>query len=244
MVMAWAKLPSAWAKVRKPEEMAISASEPGDDGSSSALGLYGIRWKTHGSTGTGALIVLLALAILSNLRQRGGHLREGNQVLATYTDLENMTGLSRVLISRSLRLLEELKAISTERVGNACAYALLGIENGGGWCAAPQAHLLDGTDYLKRLRGIRETIRRPASLFAMKLYMLLLTFRDRRSNTTRISYEAITSYSGMRREDISLAWQILAASQLGYLADDIEEPLKSGERKHNRYKVRGLQASS
>ena len=155
-----------------------------------------------------------------------------------------MTGLSRLLISRSLRLLEELQAINTVRIGNACAYELIGVERNGGWCAAPHGHLLDGANYLRRLKGIRETLRRPASLYAMKLYILLLAFRDRRQNITRISYENIGAYTGMRREDISVAWQIIAALQLGYLADDTEIPLRSGERSHNRYRVRGLAAQA
>lgn len=230
--MPWAKMPSAWARI--PVE-GSSEEEPGD-----CMGLRGITWRTHKSAGTAALMVLLALSILLNQSRRAGNAGDGNRVLASYTDLEGMTGLSRLLISRSLRLLEELQAISTVRIGNACAYELLGVERKAGWCAAPQGHLLDGTDYLRRLKGIRETLRRPASLYAMKLYVLLLVFRDRRSNVTRISYEKIQVYTGMRREDISVAWQIIAALQLGYLADDVEVPLRSGERPHNRYRVRGL----
>ena len=235
MAMAWAKLPSAWAKIPVSE---VAEEEQSNGG----VGLRGITWRTHKSTGTAGLMVLLALSILLNQRQRGNHVPNANQVLASYTELEEMTGLSRLLISRSLRLLEELQAINTLRIGNACAYELLGIERNGGWCAAPQGHLLDGATYLRRLKGIRETLRRPSSLYAMKLYILLLAFRDRRQNITRISYEKIGAYTGMRREDISVAWQIIAALQLGYLADDIELPLRSGERSHNRYRVRGLTA--
>ncbi len=244
MAMAWAKLPSAWVRIQDSEEDISESGELMEGLGESGNGLRGITWKTHGSSGTAALIILLGLAIISNQSQRKGKLREGNLVLATYTDLENMTGLSRAMISKGLRLLEEVNAIKSERIGNASAYALLGIERDGGYCAAPQSHLLDGADYLKRLRGIRETIRRPASLFAMKLFILLLAFRDRHSNTTRISYENITKYTAMRREDISLGWQVLAAWQMGYLADDTEEPLKKGERNHNRYKIRGLPVSS
>ena len=103
---------------------------------------------------------------------------------------------------------------------------------------------MDGTDYLKKLKGIRETIRRPASFFAMKLYILLMVFRDRRANVTRISYEVITQYTGLRREDISLGWQTLAALQLAYLADDYEAPRRTGDGTYNRYRIHGLNASS
>lgn len=235
MAMAWAKLPSAWARI--PIEELKGEDEPGGN-----AGLRGITWRTHKTTGAAALMLLLALSILLNQGQRGQQAPSGNRVLASYDKLAEMTGLSRLLISRGLRLLEELQAINTVRIGNACEYELLGIERKGDWCAAPQDHLLDGTNYLRRLKGIQETLRRPASLYAMKLYILLLVFRDRRVNATRISYEKISEYTGMRREDISVGWQTIAALQLGYLADDSEVSLRPGDRSHNRYRVRGLTA--
>lgn len=235
MALAWAKMPSAWARI--PVDETEEKNEPSEN-----RGLRAISWRNQKSTGAAGLMVLLALSILLNQSQRGRQNTNTNLVIASYTELEEITGLSRLLISRSLRLLEELQAISTVRIGNACAYELLGTERNGGWCSAPQEHLLDGTSYLRKLKGIRETLRRPSSLYAMKLYILLLVFRDRRSNVTRISYEKISEYTGMRREDISVAWQIIAALQLGYLADDNEVPLRSGERTHNRYRVRGLSA--
>lgn len=244
MAMAWAKFPSAWVKITESDDLEID--DDFDDSrelSDYPAGLRTITWRDHGSSGTAALIVLFGLAIISNLSQRGGRKRQGNLVSATYTELENITGLSRAMISRGLRILEEVKAINTEKDGNRSVYALQGIDEDGKWCAIPQDHLLEGSDYLKRLQGIRETIRRPASLYAMKMYVLLLAFRDRRRNTTRISYNSISRYTGLRRDGISLGWQILASWQLGYLADDAEDPLRKGERRHNRYKIRGLIAS-
>lgn len=241
---AWAKCPSAWARVKKEDVVADMRT----GGIPKPPGLGMITWRTHRTTGTAALIVLLALAVAANLAKKGLEKKErmhtNNLVFATYTELENLTGLSRVLISRALRLLEDLQAISTLKVGNACAYALQGIEKDGDWCSVPQERLMDGTDYLKKLKGIRETIRRPASFFAMKLYILLMVFRDRRANVTRISYEVIAQYTGLRREDISLGWQTLAALQLAYLADDQEVPRRVGDGTYNRYRILGLNASS
>lgn len=243
MVMAWAKIPSTWARVKIPSATLDSNDVLDEDSFTQLPGLSAIRWKTHGSAGTAAIMVLIALAIISNQRQREDGIRKDNKVQITYNDIANMTGFSRAIISKALRILRDVSAISVTREGKKCVYTLLGIESDGKWCALPQAFILDGADYLKKFKGICEIIRRPSSLFAMKLYMLLLAFRERRSNTTRISYDVITSYTGMRREDISTAWQILLAAGLGYLADDTEVPLKKGERNHNRYKIRGLNAS-
>lgn len=62
----------------------------------------------------------------------------------------------------------------------------------------------------------------------MKLYMLLLALRDRDWNVTRVSYSVIREYTGMRKEDISVAVQLLQGAQLIRLARDEEVPLKGG----------------
>jgi len=243
MPMPWAKMPSKWARVTDAGSAERALDQAAAGLPLPKVGLRGISWKTHGSSGTAALMVLFALATLSNLSQRGNKSKTTSKVKASYTDIQTLTGLSRLLISKALRLLEELEAVNTEREGNGCVYSLLGVDENGSWCALPQGYLMDSKDELARLKGIHEILRRPASLWAMKLYMILMAFRDRRSNTARMRYETITEYTGLRREDISTASQILVALQLIRIADDDEEPLRVGERRHNRYKIMGLTAS-
>ena len=247
MTKAWAKCPSQWAKIKNRSSGDLDASQ--DDGSyylpaepsgdRYLPGLSYLRWSVHKGSGTAAIMLLFALAIRSNLDQKVLGPRKGNQVIATYDQLADMTLLSREMIAKGLKLLQELGAITSTRDGNGCVYELLGIDTPG-WCALPQGHILDGATAMRRLHGMRESIKRRSSLDAMKLYMLLLVFRDTKSNVARIGYSSIREYTGMRREEISTAVQLLQGANLCRLAINEEVPLNKGQHKHNRYIVTGL----
>ena len=221
------------------EESAV----PHPSGEGYLPGLSYLRWGQHKGSGTAAIMLLFALAIRSNIDQKELGQRKNNQVIATYDQLADMTLLSREMIAKGLKLLRELGAITSTRNGNGCVYELLGIDIIG-WCGLPQGHLLDGAEIvLRRLAGMREALKRRSSLDAMKLYMLLLAFRDTTSNVARVGYAAIQKYTGMRREEISTAVQLLQGAQLCRLALDEEVPLRAGQHKHNRYIITGLSGS-
>lgn len=253
MNQAWAKIPSQWAKVKNrvildaPQEDGMdylpSESEtaiPHPSGEGFLPGLSYLRWGVHKGSGTAAIMLLFALSILSNLGQIRHGRRTDNWVVASYDELESMTLLSREMVAKGLKLLRELGAVTSRRVGNRCAYELVGIDTDGAWCALPQDHLMQGTETLRRLAGMRETIKRRTSLDAMKLYMLLLAFRVNTSNVARVGYDLIRQYTGLRREQISMAVQLLIGAGLCRLAADEELPLVKGQRRHNRYVLLGL----
>ena len=93
---------------------------------------------------------------------------------------------------------------------------------------------------MRRLKGLHTAIKNRSSLDAMKLYMLLLAMRERHSNVARASYATIREYTGVRKEEISVAVQLLQGAQLVRLARDEEVPLKRSQHRHNRYIVTGL----
>jgi len=93
---------------------------------------------------------------------------------------------------------------------------------------------------MRRLKGLHIAIKNRSSLDAMKLFMLLLAMRERYSNVARVSYAAIREYTGMRKEEISVAVQLLQGAQLVRLARDEEVPLNGGQHRLNRYIVTGL----
>lgn len=253
MSKAWAKCPSLWARVKNR-----SRGEDTNDGSDVYLpenasliphpggygdlpGLSHLRWRVHKGGGTAAIMVLFALAIKSNLDQKVHGRRTNNQVIATYEDLAALTNLSRGPIAKGLKLLRELGAITVLKNGNGCIYSLQGIDtDDGGYCELPQGHLLDGHNVMRRLKGLHTAIKNRSSLDAMKLYMLMLALRDRKSNVARASYATIREYTGMRKEEISVAVQLLQGAQLIRLARDEEVPLTRGQHRHNRYIVMGL----
>lgn len=257
MTQAWAKIPSQWAKVKNRanldaptnDGMDYLPSEGGDavlhpSGEGFLPGLSYLRWGVHKGSGTAAIMLLFALAILSNLGQVKRGRRTDNWIVASYDELESITLLSREMVAKGLKLLRELGAITSRREGNRCAYELVGIDTDGAWCALPQDQLMQGSETLRRLAGMRETIKRRTSLDAMKLYMLLLAFRVNNSNVARVGYELIRQYTGLRREQISMAVQLLQGAGLCRLAVDEELALLEGQRRHNRYVLLGLRGQN
>ncbi len=228
---AYAKLPSAWVRKGDAEQ------EPPYGG------LSKLPWQRNKSYATAALLILFALAILSNKAQRKDGLRKDDQVKATYEEIQEVTNLSRKLISGGLKLLKEIGVISEADDGARSVYRLHGIDEGGKWCQLPQGHLLNNVKHMQRLKLFGEQIKRATSLHALKVYMLLLAFREIHSNATRMSYEKIMEYTGMRREDVALAVQVLATAQLCRQATDEEIPRRKGDAMHNRYLILGLKAS-
>lgn len=250
---SFAKMPSTWARkkarpVPANEAPEVFAGRPVDFDSHApqALvyeGLNMLRWRQYKSHATAALLILFALAIISNKAQRQNGLRVDDRVAATYEQIQEVVPLSRKLIAAGLQLLRDVGAIATAVQGNRCVHTLCGIENNGHWCALPQAHLLNGFKHLHRLQVFIDQIKRRTSLHALKLYVLLLAFRENHSNAARISYETIIEYTGMRREEISTAIQQLLGAQLCRLASDEEVSRRKGDPVHNRYVILGLKAS-
>ena len=262
---AYAKMPSFW--VRPPKLVAhavdtmvlapnlglIPVEAPPDfvevdgDGEPHVLyakgGLAMLQWRQHKGASTAALLLLFALSVISNRAQRRDGLRKDEMIAATYEQLQEMVPLSRKLIADGLQLLQMVGAIRPVREGRRNLYALVGINEAGKWCELPQQHLHNTHSYLHRLQLFVDQIRRPTSLHALKLYMLLLTLRINHVNFAAIGYEKTMAYTLMRREEVSVAIQLLVAAQLCRLLSEEELPRRPDDPVHNRYYVCGLAAS-
>jgi hypothetical protein len=253
---AFAMLPSAWVKAPR-----LSVITPGQTtppakavelensdygaGTFATHGLAMLQRRAHGSGATAALLVLFALAVISNRAQRTLGKRQDNQVAATYEQIQAMVALSRKLISEALQLLVMVDAIAITRDtqdSRRNLYALKGIERSGGYCMLPQHHLQNGHSHLQRLKHFIDHVRNPMSLHALKVYMLILQARDRHTNMASIGYEKIGLYTGLRREDISTAVNLLISLQLLRKVTDEEHPRRPQDPHHNRYSVCGLTA--
>lgn len=251
-MMAFAKLPSAWVRLPSTSTSAQEGFVPVTEYDGPAVfaqgGLMMLQWRTHQGSASAALLILFALAVVSNRRQRTDGLRLDNTVAATYEEIQAMMPLSRKLIAGGLELLEQLGAIGRTRQGRHNVFTLNGIERNGSWCALPQSHLLDRHPYLHRLGWLADNIRNPKTLHALKLYMLLLTHRENHSNLASISYEKIGWYTGLRRADISRAIKLLTSCDLCSVLGEREAQRRFGpgsDEGHyfNRYKIHGLHAA-
>jgi hypothetical protein len=260
---AYAKIPSSWVRPPKmmmqmgeltPSPIILTTPPPPDfvavdesPGANSVLyakgGLAMLQWRQHKGAATAALLLLFALSVISNRAQRRDGLRKDEMIGATYEQIQAMIPLSRKLIADGLQLLQMVGAIRPVRDGRRNLYALVGINEAGKWCQLPQQHLHNTHSYLHRLQVFVDQIRRPTSLHALKLYMLLLSFRENHANFAAISYEKIMQYTLLRREEISVAIQLLVAAQLCRLLSDEEVPRRREDPKHNRYYICGLVAA-
>ncbi|MYM73509.1 hypothetical protein GTP56_15045 [Duganella sp. FT134W] len=68
--------------------------------------------------------------------------------------------------------------------------------------------------YLHRLKHFIDHLRNPMSLHALKVYMLILQARDRHTNMASIGYDKIMQYTGLRRQDVSTAANLLISLEL------------------------------
>lgn len=218
--MAWAKIPTAW----------ITHDSK----------LPGFSWKQHGSNATAALILFIALAIRLNQSKIGkkvGQDRSRPSFRASYENLQTLTALSRAKIAAGLHFLKELEMINVSRKGRMNQYLLRGITEYGNWAQLPQTHLLGpgGLPFSKfQLRHRNE-------LNALKLYLLLLAYRNTKTNFTALGYDKICDLSGLMKNDVPPALSLLINLDLVRVEQD--EPI-NGEvgRPHNRYRIRGLSA--
>jgi len=156
-------------------------------------------------------------------------------VAVSIDDLRDMTGLARATICSALMLLEGLEAISRKLVGRKNVYTLRGVESNkdGTWSMLPQGVLLAAGELIfKKLPRNRNT------LHALKVYMVLLRLRSNRESTTAVSYDALVTWSGVRREEIHNALGTL--STLNLMKVSFERDVRHVKDTSQRYAIVGL----
>ena len=104
------------------------------------------------------------------------------------------------------------------------------------WAKFPQSPWYRGKNGLEPLRSF--TFRTKSELAAMKLYLLLATFRNNETDLTSISYSKITEYSGVERSDIKRAISLLINHQLVHVLHD--QQLNAYSTPYNAYRLNGF----
>ena len=118
----------------------------------------------------------------------------------TYDELTSRTTLSRVKVSRGLKVLEERTLITRRTDGRRSDVGLANYDRDLGWAKLPVKSMYAGG----RIRAFEEfSLRRLVELDAMKLFFLFAERRDRGSNLANISYDGIERYTGIARQRIS-----------------------------------------
>ncbi|KIU53304.1 MULTISPECIES: hypothetical protein [Pseudomonas] len=156
----------------------------------------------------------------------------------TYTELCKLGVMSRAVVARSLLRLENAGLIARETRALKSG-SLIKIEKWNddyGWGKIPKLWLYDGN--LGRMLRLSEFNFTQLSFHAMKIYLAILAFRDRRGIAT-ISYDRLASYTGVPRHHIAdTITQLYAMELVSFRPGEFHNEHQFDRT--NRYLVRGF----
>lgn len=159
-----------------------------------------------------ALMVYIVLLHHTNSQTSSVNGKVG-QASISYTKLSELTGISRTKISKGLSILEEYEMIQINREGKSNVYAITDYSKQSGWAKLPAKGLYD-----KNLSAVTAfstfRLRSKYELYALKIYLVLVAFRDNKLNYSQLSYDKITEYAGVPRNDIRSSLSLLVANEL------------------------------
>lgn len=126
----------------------------------------------------------------------------------TYTELNNITGLSRAKIAGGLKILIKLEVILEISTGRQNLYKIANFEAKSGWAKLPARGL-----YNKNLEKIpafhRFNLRSKNELSAIKIYLIFIALRSNSTNYAIVGYDKISEYTGIHRNEIKSAISFL-----------------------------------
>lgn len=214
---AWAKFPTKW--IRPPEN-----------------GLRSIVWRKHKGDSIAALLVLISLAVKRN-RDKMERSEENTAIVkATYDKIQDLVGISRSKIAKGLALLMELKIIEHVKNKTRSYYRIIGLDVAGSWAKLPQELLMQQPGHIFEPFNLRSK----SELDALKIYLLLLAFRNDMTGYTNIGYDKITKYTGVIARNIKKAKSHLISLGLIYVDSDKEDFMEEAKHPPMRYKILGL----
>jgi DNA-binding transcriptional ArsR family regulator len=203
------------------------------------------RSDKHGNVGAkiSALMLYIAIGLCAEEEEEG----ESSRFLRaspTYDELQNLTGLSRPLISTALSVLEGLQLIERKQKGRSVVYQLTGYNYGKGWCKVPCRALSKRVGERVQIEPFLHFSKRArVELHALKMFLYLLAIRNNNSAESEVSYDTIAKRTGIPRKDIRKAGTFLFSS--GLLSNIKKSGYQdSGESEHeggaNKYYVTGF----
>lgn len=171
-----------------------------------------------------AVKVLFALSLLADFYT--------HKVKCSLSDLETLTGLSRPMVITGTAALEEMGVLKVDRNGHVNEYELVVPDDDRNWGKLPN-------EFLRR--HLPEIANRGAiTLAALKIYMLLVSWRPNQSLSIAISHDKIREETGIQTRHVRPALDVLLNHTLIRLS--VSEGATPGEPKgrHNVYTLLGL----
>lgn len=171
-----------------------------------------------------AVKVLLALSLLADFHTR--------QVKCSLSDLETLTGLSRPMVITGTAALEGMEILKVDRSGHVNEYELVVTDEDKNWGKLPYELLRKHLPEIVNRGGI--------TLAALKIYMLLVSWRPNQSLSIAISHDKIREETGIQTRHVRPALDVLINHTLIRLS--VSEGATPGEIKgrHNVYTLLGL----
>lgn len=202
-------------------------------------GLKRLKWDgTDNAGNVAALMIYIAIAHHVNEKPNEAFSKPGFARLS-YSDFQKIVGLSRAKIAAGLKILEDLGIVVVNKEEKTSVYQLVGYP-AERWGKLPCGYLYqDG-----RIRVFGDFhLRLKNELNALKMYLLMVAFRDNARNYTIIAYENIHRYTGIPENDIRSAISLLVNLRL-IQVDRSSEPMDDGEswtiKNKNLYRLLGL----
>jgi hypothetical protein len=165
---------------------------------------------------------------------------EAGYARLSYGDFEKTVRLSRAKIAAGLKILETLGIVKINREEKTSVYQLVGYNPKEKWAKLPYRHFYH--DGCIKVFG-EFHLRKKTELNALKIYLLLVAFRDNDSNFAIITYEKIRHYTGILENDIRSALSLLVNMNLVHVdrASEVMEVEQSWTMKtKNMYRIIGL----
>ncbi|MFT7404893.1 hypothetical protein [Zhongshania sp.] len=192
------------------------------------LGLKAFTGGHQAGTSLASLKVLMALSLLADF-----HLRTARN---SVSDLEKITGLSRPMVLAGITDLESKGIISVGRSSYVNEYLLKESASDVKWAKLPYERLR------KRLPDISN--RGAVVLAALKIYILLASYRPNASVSLSFSHQKIRDLTGIQTKHVRPALDVLLNHTLIRLTvDDSNVSSENYKGKHNVYTLLGLTAS-
>lgn len=163
---------------------------------------------------------------------------ERGKISISYSDISGLTSLSRAKVSAGISILKDKEIISVSGDKKINSYELLWRENDKGWAKLPVKSM-----YNKNYSGIVPFkdfhLRKKVELDALKLYLILVSFRDEKTNSTVMKYETISDYTGITTNDIKSASSFLVSLNLINVDKSNIEDYEM-KRWRNVYRIKGI----
>lgn len=166
--MEWVRMPSSWI---------TNQDNPG-------LKMFSVK---DAGNAIAALILYIALVHKANDRKQDDPAYGFAE--STYDELMDITYLSRAMIARGLKQLEDCKLIGHVLVGRRKRYEIK--YNDRPWGKLPKQYFEQKNIFAKFQHRNR------TELIALKLYLLFIAFRSEKLNAAVISYPKIHAYTGI-----------------------------------------------